>query len=80
LVLAGKKARAMSGLRIELERYRGRASRLHGVLCLCLDNRRRGHWPGCFNHAIDEANHAVFVDQPERFDEALKGFLAGLGH
>jgi non-heme chloroperoxidase len=36
--------------------------------------------PGARFLAIDEANHAVFVDQPERFDEAVKGFLVGLGH
>jgi len=28
--------------------------------------------------AIDDAGHAVFVDQPKRFNEALKGFLAAL--
>jgi microsomal epoxide hydrolase len=30
--------------------------------------------------AIDDAGHAVFVDQPQRFNEALKGFLAALDH
>jgi microsomal epoxide hydrolase len=27
---------------------------------------------------IDDAAHAVFVDQPDRFDELLKNFLASL--
>ena len=30
--------------------------------------------------AINDAGHAVFVDQPKQFNEALKGFLAALDH
>jgi len=30
--------------------------------------------------AIDDAGHAVFVDQPKQFNDALKGFLAALDH
>ena len=29
---------------------------------------------------INDAGHAVFVDQPKQFNEALKGFLAALDH
>jgi len=27
---------------------------------------------------VDDSAHAVFLDQPDRFDELLKGFLANL--
>jgi non-heme chloroperoxidase len=36
--------------------------------------------PGAKFLAIDGAGHAVFVDQPKQFNDALKGFLAALDH
>lgn len=36
--------------------------------------------PGAKLVVIGDAGHAVFVDQPEKFDGALKGFLQSLNH
>jgi pimeloyl-ACP methyl ester carboxylesterase len=34
-----------------------------------------GRIPGAQFVAIEEAGHAVFIDQPSKFDDTLKAFL-----
>jgi microsomal epoxide hydrolase len=41
-------------------------------------DRVRQHWPGSRVDVIDETSHALFVDQPERFNHLLEEFIATL--
>jgi len=38
----------------------------------------RQHWPEAGVEVIDETSHALFVDQPERFNQVLEEFIATL--
>jgi microsomal epoxide hydrolase len=38
----------------------------------------RQDWPNVRAEVIDEASHALFVDQPETFNRLLEGFLVSL--
>ena len=38
----------------------------------------RQHWPESTVEVIDESSHALFVDQPERFNRVLEEFIATL--
>ena len=41
-------------------------------------NEVRQHWPESRVEVIDETSHALFVDQPERFNQVLEEFIATL--
>ena len=41
-------------------------------------NEVRQHWPESRVEVIDETSHALFVDQPERFNQVLDEFIATL--
>jgi pimeloyl-ACP methyl ester carboxylesterase len=47
---------------------------------LDLEKEMAASIPGAKFLVSDDAAHAVIVDQPERFDEAMEAFLAAIDH